>query len=178
MCSIVYNTDASFMNFMFFWRPTNCIINCIVEYYILIFWQNKVMMMMIFKFDCELWDSSISSSIFSFHIVFFLRSLEICLIITLCVFFVCFWVVVFWSCSVLVPKPKKTKNNKNTRFYKPRFFSPDIVPDRISYCSPVCTHRLPASLAVLTVWMYCNLNSIGLAIFYCMYVCAVLIHGL
>ena len=44
----VYNMGASFMNFMFFWRPANCIyFSCIVEYYILIFWQNKVMMMVL-----------------------------------------------------------------------------------------------------------------------------------
>ena len=47
----VYNMGASFINFMFFWPPANCIsvVGPIVEYYILIFWQNKVMMMMWLK---------------------------------------------------------------------------------------------------------------------------------
>ena len=40
--SIVYNLGTSFMKFMFFWQ--SCY-NCIVNYYVLIFWQNKVMMM-------------------------------------------------------------------------------------------------------------------------------------
>ena len=40
----------------------------------------------------------------------------------------------------------------------------------------VGTRELPEPLAVLTVWMHFNVNSIGLAIFYCMCVCAVLIQ--
>ena len=41
---------ASFMNFMFFWRPVNCIsMMDFVNYYVLIFWQNKVMMMTMAK---------------------------------------------------------------------------------------------------------------------------------
>jgi len=38
--------SASFMNFIFFWRPANCISIVGVKYYIVIFWQNKVMMVM------------------------------------------------------------------------------------------------------------------------------------
>ena len=40
---IVYNMGASFMNF--FLATRQLYFSCIVEYYILIFWQNKVMMM-------------------------------------------------------------------------------------------------------------------------------------
>ena len=41
---------ASFMNFMFFWRPANCIwnISVVLLNIFLFFWQNKVMTMMYF----------------------------------------------------------------------------------------------------------------------------------
>ena len=42
---LVYNMGASFMNFVFL-ATRQLYFSCIVEYYILIFWQNKVMMMM------------------------------------------------------------------------------------------------------------------------------------
>ena len=37
---------ASFMNFMFFWRPVNCISIVLLNIIFLFFWRNKVMMMM------------------------------------------------------------------------------------------------------------------------------------